>query len=104
MQGYNGHIKQMQIFYVGVFLASRVHFKPYGFTSYVDCFVESNDQTEAGRLAKEHFEAKFKVSVTGTRPKATRYINREKFASDDQIISSVPLHKPLEQSTLFDSI
>ncbi len=79
-----------KFYYVGVFLSKRVSFGLYGFSSYVDCYTKAESLNQAGQLAKEYFENKYKVSVTGTRPQAARHQDVEKYANPEQIINLVP--------------
>lgn len=87
-----------KIYYVGVFLKDRVHFDLYGFTSYVDCYTEAENLKEAGNIAKEFFEKKYKTEVTGTRPQPSKEQDKQKFAYPEQLIKPFAV---LDQSKLF---
>ncbi|MCG2614903.1 hypothetical protein LZZ85_11445 [Terrimonas sp. NA20] len=76
-----------QIFFVGVYLAERVHFGLLGFTSYVYCYTEATSHAEAGAKAKGHFEQKLKICATGTRPQIVKPEDFRKFASPSDLIN-----------------
>lgn len=91
-------MKTQSIYYISLYLSERVHFNPYGFTSYVDCYVHAEDFTTAEKLAKLYFEKRYKVSVTRLKSNKAKEQDLNLYASPEQIISN---KTPLVQASLF---
>lgn len=91
-------MKTEVIYHVGLYLTERVHFGPYGFTSYVDCYTKAEDFAAAEKLAKLYFEKKYKVGVTRLNTSRARQQDIKDYAFPEQIIS---IQTPLIQSLLF---
>lgn len=89
-----------KIYYVGVYLNSRVNFGPLGFTSYVFCYTMADNINQARENAKLYFEKKYQLQVTGTRPNQLTKAEFEKYTTPDCIIG--PGTEELKQ-TLFQN-
>src|SRR5688500_11326129 len=87
-----------KIFFVGVYLKTRIHFQPLGITNYAFCFTEAEDPKEAGENAKDYFTTKFKVEVDATRPQLTD----SKFCDPSEIIK--PFSTPTKQQNIFQTL